>query len=543
MSITEDKSGNLWFGTDGGGVNKYNGHTFETFTTAQGLANNGVRSITEDKSGNLWFGTNGGGVSKYNGHTFETFTTAQGLANNVVFSITEDKSGNLWFGTEAGVAFLPESSSLTTATNPSTSLRTRLHPKALKSNSATQQVTHRQGFITIGTSNGLPDDFITQVLQGADGKIYVGTNYGIASFDVPTKAEISEYLVGLHPNSETRNFKLNNLEIYNSATHYPVKDVNVGQNGMYQDSKGIIWAGTGSDKTALVRFNPKTVNKPLTPPTTVIKSIKVLGENVCWYNIKSEVGRPKPEEKPLRNSADSSVFSAVNSLSQDSMAMLLAQFHAFGKPVTQDTLNSQYTKFKGIRFDGITNWYPLPQNLELPHQFNSISFDYVANELSRNHLIRYQYLLEGQDENWSPITAKNDVSYTNLFEGNYTFKIKAQYTGPGNNEWSELTTYSFKVLPPWYRTWWAYTIYVILTVCVIWLIVWWNGRKLRARAEQLKEEVNKATAEIATQKKQLEEKHEEIIASIRYAKRIQDALLASQTYIERSINRLKGNNN
>ena len=73
-----------------------------TFTTAQGLANNDVRSITEDKTGNLWFGTDGGGVSRYDGKSFSTFTTAQGLANNSVRSITEDKTGNLWFGTYGG---------------------------------------------------------------------------------------------------------------------------------------------------------------------------------------------------------------------------------------------------------------------------------------------------------------------------------------------------------------------------------------------------------------------------------------------------------
>jgi sugar lactone lactonase YvrE len=101
-SIAEDKNGNLWFGTDGG-VSKYDGKSFTTFTTAQGLANNSVRSIAEDKNGNLWFGTDGG-VSKYDGKSFTTFTTAQGLANNSVRSIAEDKNGNLWFGTYGGVS-------------------------------------------------------------------------------------------------------------------------------------------------------------------------------------------------------------------------------------------------------------------------------------------------------------------------------------------------------------------------------------------------------------------------------------------------------
>ena len=80
----KDKSGNLWFGTDGGGVSKYDGQSFTTFSTSQGLANYTVWSITQDKTGNLWFGTQGGGVSKYDGHSFTTFSTSQGLANNNV---------------------------------------------------------------------------------------------------------------------------------------------------------------------------------------------------------------------------------------------------------------------------------------------------------------------------------------------------------------------------------------------------------------------------------------------------------------------------
>ncbi|MCX6310553.1 MAG: hypothetical protein NT084_02850, partial [Bacteroidetes bacterium] len=98
----KDSKGNLWFGTYGGGVSRYDGKSFTNFTTAQGLANNSLRSITQDSQGNLWFGTYGGGVSRYDGQSFSNFTTAQGLANNNVASSTQDSKGNLWFGTYGG---------------------------------------------------------------------------------------------------------------------------------------------------------------------------------------------------------------------------------------------------------------------------------------------------------------------------------------------------------------------------------------------------------------------------------------------------------
>ncbi len=97
-----DKMGNLWFGSIGGGVSKYDGKSFTNYNASQGLVNNNVYCITEDTKGNIWFGTLGSGVSKYDGKIFTTYTVAQGLANNYVFGIIEDKAGNIWFATDGG---------------------------------------------------------------------------------------------------------------------------------------------------------------------------------------------------------------------------------------------------------------------------------------------------------------------------------------------------------------------------------------------------------------------------------------------------------
>ena len=71
----KDKWGNLWFGTNGGGVSKYDGKSFTTYSSAQGLASNIIWCITQDHAGNLWFGTDGSGVSKFNGESFTIYTT------------------------------------------------------------------------------------------------------------------------------------------------------------------------------------------------------------------------------------------------------------------------------------------------------------------------------------------------------------------------------------------------------------------------------------------------------------------------------------
>ena len=108
-----DKNGNLWFGTYGGGVSRYDGKSFTNYTNVQGLASNNIWSIFEDKGGNLWFRYDGGGVSRYDGKSFRSYTTAQGLADNLVWAIIEDKRGNLWFGTGKGLSRLNRDGSFT----------------------------------------------------------------------------------------------------------------------------------------------------------------------------------------------------------------------------------------------------------------------------------------------------------------------------------------------------------------------------------------------------------------------------------------------
>ncbi|MFK7787695.1 MAG: IS3 family transposase [Crocinitomicaceae bacterium] len=102
LSILEDKSGNVWFGTDGQGVSKYDGTSFTHLTQNEGLSNNFIWSILEDRNGNLWFGTDEGGANYYDGKSFTYFTKKQGLSDNVIFTILEDKHGDIWFGTRDG---------------------------------------------------------------------------------------------------------------------------------------------------------------------------------------------------------------------------------------------------------------------------------------------------------------------------------------------------------------------------------------------------------------------------------------------------------
>lgn len=103
FSVLEDRQGILWFGSIGHGVYRYDGNSFRSFTTADGLINNRVTNIYEDLMGKLWIGTEGG-VSVYNRMAFINYTTEDGLLDNDVNSIIQDDTGIYWIGTR-GKAF------------------------------------------------------------------------------------------------------------------------------------------------------------------------------------------------------------------------------------------------------------------------------------------------------------------------------------------------------------------------------------------------------------------------------------------------------
>jgi len=110
----QDKAGNLWFGTTGEGVYRYDGKEFTQFTIRNGLSSNTVWSILEDTKGSIWFGTDMG-VCRYDGNTisyipFATTNNIVGMAStnnnftkNAVWSIMQDRSGTIWFGADEGL--------------------------------------------------------------------------------------------------------------------------------------------------------------------------------------------------------------------------------------------------------------------------------------------------------------------------------------------------------------------------------------------------------------------------------------------------------
>ncbi len=157
----------------------------------------------------------------------------------------------------------------------------------------------------------------------------------------------------------------------------------------------------------------------------------------------------------------------------------------------------------------------------LPYKLNSLTFEFAAPLNEDGSPPQFSYFLEGFDKSWSPWTGKSIQGYTNLREGSYIFHVKAKNL---YNHESHEAFFAFSILPPWYRTVWAYILFLVLAVVTVYLIVYFYTRSLR-------QIINERTAEVRKQKDEIEEKNKDILDSIHYAQRIQSALLPPDEFL------------
>lgn len=119
---------------------------------------------------------------------------------------------------------------------------------------------------------------------------------------------------------------------------------------------------------------------------------------------------------------------------------------------------------------------------EIPHDRNNFRFTFSAPTFNAPEATLYQYWLEGFDDGWSAWTDVTHKEYTNLPEDDYRFHVRARNA---QGVVSREDAYAFEVLPPWWRTWWAYSLYVLGAAFVVWS---YGQMKLRQHAFELERE-------------------------------------------------------
>ncbi len=119
--------------------------------------------------------------------------------------------------------------------------------------------------------------------------------------------------------------------------------------------------------------------------------------------------------------------------------------------------------------------------LHFPPGNNSFHFEFSSPAYGLQSNIEYSYQLKGYDNGWSVPSSKTEKEYTNLPGGKYTFVVKA-HDNLGNE--SATVGYTLVVKPAWYRTGWAYLIYAVLSLALIYLMYKWQ--KIKFNLQQLK---------------------------------------------------------
>ncbi|MCP5050214.1 MAG: hybrid sensor histidine kinase/response regulator, partial [bacterium] len=145
--------------------------------------------------------------------------------------------------------------------------------------------------------------------------------------------------------------------------------------------------------------------------------------------------------------------------------------------------------------------------LSLEYSERNLNFHFAAPFFQAENETEYRYLMAGYDDDWSVWSKKTQKSYTNLNPGDYSFKVQARniYLHPG-----EEGIYKFKILPPWYRTWWMITLYGILFISSVFLLVHRRSIKLLREKERLERKVEERTKEIRQKNLQLDRQSREL---------------------------------
>lgn len=496
-SLFQDKTDNIWIGSDRVGLIKFGKNSYTFYTDLNGLADNAIRSIMQDSKGDLWIGTEKG-LSKFDGRSFTNFTKKQGLAGDYVACILEDKPGELLIGTDGGLSIFDGNSfanyslsQIPQGNDTRSIIKDKFGNLWLGTYGGGLARYDGKSFSTYTTAQGLPDNVVTQVASTKEGNIIVGTNNGIAiltGFKSLPDADANN----LNNTSADKNVQAHNnlsnselknhtpvFEIYNPNTGYPVMDVNRGQHAIFEDSKGFLWIASGSEKSGLMRLDYSSLVKNNNPPELNILSIKVGNELVAWHNL---LNPEKNIQKPI------STFETITV-----PASVAEEVTTFGKPLSDVQREEMRRKYKGIEFDGVSKFYPVPQHLVLPNSHNNITIEFAAIDPDKPLLVQYQYMLEGYNKNWSTPANITSASFGNMYEGKYHFQVKA--CSP-SGIWSEPITYSFIVLPPWWRTWWAYTTYALAFLFALRVFSKYRERNLRLKNEKLERTVALRTEEL-----------------------------------------------
>ncbi|MCW3070734.1 MAG: hypothetical protein JWO44_624 [Bacteroidetes bacterium] len=371
----------------------------------------------------IYIGTYSGQVYKYqNGSVYKFGETDYSSSQNAVYYITSDKKGGLWICKNYNVIHYTNNEFKKNDFSAPQSNTTRM---ALVDNNHNSWFTNylrlteidSKGNVISFSKQQLNSDSYTSIVKDNAGNLWIGTSgNGIAKYD-------------------GKNFK-----------SYTVADGlcnNFIQSELYDSTTNTLWAGTINGLNKIMLSN---------------MSIKV-------YN----------SEQGIDNSGclENGLFFLDNKITMSTADGLYQYDEALDHKIS----NAPMINFIGIRINyetpswdegqKVDDWSNLPVDLKLPYNKNHVTFDFTGINLDAPENVSYQWMMEGFDRQYNPVSKNTSATYSNLPAGNYTFKLRS-YGSKGN--WNE-RAYSFTVVPPLWATWWFILLCVLLVIAVSWLLI------------------------------------------------------------------------
>lgn len=512
-SVLEDREGNYWVGTLNG-LYKYNGDRFVSYTTSDGLTINNILSAYADSTGGIWFGTLAGGVNLYRNNSFRPIGTRDGLRSNTIWSISSDHKGKIWLGTTNGPAVVDPVSLAISTPYPELNqliIYAILHDSKGSVYFGTDKGVYQyrnDSLERIGLNRGLTNDKVRVLFEDMEGKIWVGTLKGLFYLDGKMARSFEEeHRLPKAPVTSIINDRSGNLLIstyefglirYNPSNHSRPVTVLNKKSGLanekllfsFQDRDDNLWLGTsgGIDKirwrTFLEEGKTEIIHYDRSNGYLGVESNSACEDvqgNV-WFGTVNGAIRYSPAAGDLPQS--------LPLVSINNIQLFLSN------------VNWKKNKTKVNPHTG------LPIDLILPHTNNHMSFIFSGIYLTAPDEVKYRFMLEGFEPEWSPPSKISLANYSNIPPGSYIFKVQATVNG---KDWSIPVTYNFTIKPPIWKTPFFYFMYVVLGAGSILLFYRIRTSSLRRNQELLRRKVDARTREL--QAKNLELAKLSLVAS------------------------------
>lgn len=463
-TVTEDKEGNYWLGTNDNGIIRYNPVTGErqSFTMAShGLSSDIIVTSRCASDGTLWFGTFGGGLIHYANGKFTAMRKGT-LSDDNVWAVVESADKNIWIGTLGGGVQCIEKDGKISTYN-----QTNSH---LSSNYVSSMQITPEGWIVVGTSN----------------------NYSLID---PKKCKVV------------------NMKLDQDATRSSVVASACTQ--VLMDSRGLVWycssAGVNvlDNTTGVVTLLDQESGLSGNNVCSVIEDsrhniwvvteygisyIQLTMSNGEWkYDIRNYNNRDGLQPGPYNQrsvclTSDRHVLvGGSNGLDIIDPERLGSQ-KIVGYPVFSGFLLYGQQIEVGKEYDGhviLPEAINESRRVELKHNENQFTIQMASDQGLIKNRSQYVYRLDGFSDKWMKTEAGNpNISFTGLSSGKYTLVVKL--LDDRNQMGVDESRLEIVVRPPFWATWWAYIIYAIVVAVLV--RMWHHRETKKLRLEKLKME-------------------------------------------------------